>query len=971
MDNNKNNKNNTVVIRQVFKNRYLLKTIFKHAHQLSLNQLTFDDGRRIPKLYTYNQLTSIGWMIKNGYISLLRSKINRGDYLKLPKSRKKIQMIFCAISDQTLLDRIISLDKWYFCHDQIIPYACSSGNVSLVDKILKHKLFGQEFHLPIDPYLMLDRAMVSGSLDMVRYLDTMVDKCNIAKLDWGVSHACKTTSSDVVKYFLDKQVGSKERSKVIDSFPLLIASTNPLHPISPYLKRNETFLSKDHTLSFINTFVLFKQELWEDISKKIPYLDKSFLSYFPKPLLSILRDYDRDEKVKEILENNRPFFNRIGDLLVEIGTAKYGSSATIKAIQSKAALILKGIDDTHCTYKLLSNALIAIELFQQRLMLDLKVEIGDFAILIGVEDIAVIRYFTSAAGAPQSILTGYMKGGWKVKKAHQIRLHYTSPYTPLCYYVKYAQLDMIQMFLQSATDQDKSGEVANSAILTRVLVSHNIETAELVFQTFGRYWDTFFNFSNDHLYSFSVPSSMENNLFKIVSQKSTSTLSTNEILEIIVSSGNFKLFDYFSNNLIEKNGNIDLEQSDVNMFPFKNGRKVAKGQVFPSGKLAHTLKVFIATNQVERLETFISIFGIQPQSQEIVALSIKYGKLDIINRMYPKVFETGEELLPCCLKSSQLPILLLFIENLIPKPTCFISLIGMAGSFGRVEVTKYLFKLQGDKGWNKLDSSDKTWNKQWRLCRKDYRMFQPFGYNDNNNNFSSILIIHSFLIHDQIILYACSSGNVSLVDKILKHKLFGQEFQLPISPYLMLDRAMASGSLDMVRYLDTMVDKCNIAKLNWGNRCFCKTTSSDVVKYFLDRVKTTIRVVDSFPLLIASTNPLHPISPYLKRNETFLLSQEYILSFINTFVFFKQGFWEDIHLDNRIKNTFLTFQGIDSTHCTYKPLSNAMVDIQLFQKRIRLDKRAIADFVILIGVEDIGAIRYFASAAGAPQSSST
>ncbi|EGG16818.1 hypothetical protein DFA_07796 [Cavenderia fasciculata] len=50
---------------------------------------------------------------------------------------------------------------------------------------------------------------------------------------------------------------------------------------------------------------------------------------------------------------------------------------------------------------------------------------------------------------------------------------HTSPYTPLCYYVKYAQLDMIKLFLQTATNQEMSSEMTNSAILTSDLASHN------------------------------------------------------------------------------------------------------------------------------------------------------------------------------------------------------------------------------------------------------------------------------------------------------------------------------------------------------------------------------------------------------------------------------------------------------------------------------------------------------------------
>ncbi|EGG16819.1 hypothetical protein DFA_07797 [Cavenderia fasciculata] len=604
-NNNNNNNNNIVVIRQVFKNRYLLKTIFKHAHQLSLNQLTFGDG--IPKLYTYNQLTSIGWMVKNGYISLLRSKINRGDYLKLPKNREKIKTIFCAISDQTLLDKIITLDKWYFCYGQMIPFACASGNVVLLEKILKHELLPKEYLFPLEPYLVLDHAFASGSLDMVRYLDTSVDKCNIAKLEWGIFRFCKTTSSDVVKYFLDR---SKERIKVIrvvDSFPLLIASTNPLHPISPYLKGNETFLGQDHILAFINTFVFFKQESWTQVLSSMLYLDK-FSSHFPKPLLSIVRDYDRDEKVKEILENNRPFFNRIGDLLVEIGTAKFGNQVAIK--MKNATLALKCIDSTHCTYKPLSNALVAIQMFQQRIVLDKKV-IADFAILIGVEDFGIAGTFASAINAPHSCLIGNVNG-WKVKKAHQIRLHlegYTSPYTPLCYYVKYAQLDMIKLFLQTATNQEMSSEMTDSSILTSDLASHNIDTAEMVFQAFGKSWDSFFKFNNDHLIPFSRPSSIGNNLFKVVAEKST--LSTNEILEIIVSAGNFKLFDYFC-NLYPPLTPLPLQDQDQK----------------PRGIPA--CHIFIATNQVERLATYLSRLEPKPQ---IEALCTKYNKLDIINRI--------------------------------------------------------------------------------------------------------------------------------------------------------------------------------------------------------------------------------------------------------------------------------------------------------------------------------------------------
>ncbi|EGG16814.1 hypothetical protein DFA_07792 [Cavenderia fasciculata] len=248
-----------------------------------------------------------------------------------------------------------------------------------------------------------------------------------------------------------------------------------------------------------------------------------------------------------------------------------------------------------------------------------------------------------------------------------------------------------------------SSEMTNSSILTSDLASHNIDTAELVFQAFGKSWDSFFKFNNDHLIPFSRPSSIGNNLFKLVAEKST--LSNNCILEIIVSTGNFKLFDYFL-NLTKRESLLvfGLDQQEPK-------RILTTPKSIP-------ILTFVATNQVERLESFISRLKPLPKAMVIASVCIKYGKLDIINRICPKdvMNNSIDELFNVSLGSSQLPMLCLLLENLASQPTSFLHLIGMAGigkacSFGRGEMVRYLVKIQDDKGWDSKPADDHSiWN---------------------------------------------------------------------------------------------------------------------------------------------------------------------------------------------------------------------------------------------------------------------
>ncbi|EGG22268.1 hypothetical protein DFA_04386 [Cavenderia fasciculata] len=132
----------------------------------------------------------------------------------------------------------------HFYTENSIDLACCSGRLDVVQLIIS---IHDPQNLPITKNAILN-AMKAGSLELVQFLDTTFDSCNIAKTMIGSI----SKNSDVISYYLGKiSIGGGS----VDG--LMILSSMDINLIKNHFHSTTTFINATTMLDFIKKATLF------------------------------------------------------------------------------------------------------------------------------------------------------------------------------------------------------------------------------------------------------------------------------------------------------------------------------------------------------------------------------------------------------------------------------------------------------------------------------------------------------------------------------------------------------------------------------------------------------------------------------------------------------------------------------------------------------------------------------------------
>ncbi|EGG25163.1 hypothetical protein DFA_03411 [Cavenderia fasciculata] len=295
---NSNNNNitftNDILIRLIIHNRVIFLKIFSNVYMLSRYYTRCIKDANLPIINNYHQMTDVSWMIDNGYVGVLHSKLDRNEFLQMEGEigldTAPLEKLF-RTKDYGLIEKLVKKYRMHFYTENSIDLACCSGRLDVVQLIIS---IHDPQNLPITKNAILN-AMKAGSLELVQFLDTTFDSCNIAITMIGSI----SKNSDVISYYLGKiSIGGGR----VDG--LMILSSMDINLIKNHFHSTTTFINATTMLDFIKKATLFSPSSYH-----------FELNGFPKNLKQLEGNERLMDNIDNILLESQEYFKKFNQLI--------------------------------------------------------------------------------------------------------------------------------------------------------------------------------------------------------------------------------------------------------------------------------------------------------------------------------------------------------------------------------------------------------------------------------------------------------------------------------------------------------------------------------------------------------------------------------------------------------------------------------------------------------------------------------
>ncbi|EGG16756.1 hypothetical protein DFA_07734 [Cavenderia fasciculata] len=358
------NNNNDKSFNNVIGNRYIWKKIVNYIHEISMMYVMSTTNttkvraktpkNRLPYILKYDQVTSIGWMLGNGYKSLLHDKLDKGLFIQIQgeiaMATIPLKKIF-KTRDIGLIEKLVTLYRLHFITPTSVDLSCRSGSVEVLKLIVS--LRHCQDTIPITKEAMYN-AMKSGSLELVKYLDVTYESCKISSamiirrqsqghslptLDYFCSRKTQTTTSTV----LDSS-SSQHQQQCIDSEDIMCSLDYDLIKSHLHVASLSLRLNFIYNVAFLMTGSVLVKSI-------------------PNELITRMNHFNGTDNVKEVLawDTSQIYFDKITPLIPLIFQVTTDQTLYIDA-QNKVIETMRNIPKDSYLYRPLYNLLLAYEL---------------------------------------------------------------------------------------------------------------------------------------------------------------------------------------------------------------------------------------------------------------------------------------------------------------------------------------------------------------------------------------------------------------------------------------------------------------------------------------------------------------------------------------------------------------------------------------------------------------------------------